>query len=227
VNHLYKINTNTSLKNIKFNDAFNIHSSYNLENYIEISGNLIHITAIVNWERVEIGQGNVIGPYSCIGTESPNISNFSNGNVKIGNQNLICEYVTIHLPTNDKLGTIIGSNNILMSSSHIAHDCILGNDIVLCNNSAVAGHARIMDCVTLALNSSIHQFKLIGSWSMVGMNTCINKSIIVEPGNIYFGVPAKKIGKNIIGLRRKKITKEQLNNELQLFNTLITNENYL
>lgn len=221
------LKSKNSNENIKFNSAFNIHSLFNIKEYSEISENLIHKTAIINWDRVKIGKGNVIGPYSCIGTEPPNISENSNGLIEIGDKNLICEYVTIHLPTNMTLGTIVGNNNIFMSSSHIGHDCIIENDNVFCNNSAIAGHARIMSGVTLALNSSVHQFKLVGSWSMIGMNTCVNKSILVEPGNIYFGVPAKNMGKNILGLKRRKITKKQIDNELSLFQNIRSSQNYL
>ena len=168
---------------------------------------MIHKTAIINWERVRLGIGNTIGPYACVGTEPPNVSEVSDGIVEIGNSNNICEYVTIHLPTKSEIGTVIGNNNLLMSSAHIGHDCVLEDNITLCNNVAVAGHARIMQGATLALNASVHQFKVVGSWVMVGMNTCLNKSIIVEPGNIYFGIPAKNMGKNIVGLRRNNISK--------------------
>ncbi|OUU13680.1 MAG: hypothetical protein CBB97_25730 [Candidatus Endolissoclinum sp. TMED37] len=227
LNQILKIDHKNSIENVKFNNAFNLNSAYNKQNYEEYFGNLIHKTAIVNWDRVIIGKGNVIGPYSCIGTEPPNILENSDGLINIGNQNLICEYVTIHLPTKKEFGTLIGDNNILMSSCHVGHDCIIGDDNVLCNNSAIAGHSRIMRGVTLALNSSIHQFKIIGSWSMIGMNSCANKSILVEPGNIFFGVPSQNMGKNIVGLRRHKITKDKLSKENEYFNQLICDHNYI
>lgn len=200
-----------------FNDSFNLNSKYNIKNFERVKGNLVHKTAIVNWDRVEIGKGNTIGPYACIGTEPPNISQVSDGFVKIGDSNNIGEYVTIHLPTIREVGTKIGNNNILMSSAHIGHDCVLEDDIVLCNNVAVAGHVIIMSGANLALNSSVHQFKIVGSWSMIGMNTCLNKSITVEPGNIYFGIPARNMGKNVLGLRRKEVSKNQLKQEVDRF----------
>ena len=129
---------------IKVNDSFNPNSIFNQENYEFIAGNLIHKTAIINWERVRLGIGNTIGPYACVGTEPPNVSEVSDGIVEIGNSNNICEYVTIHLPTKSEIGTVIGNNNLLMSSAHIGHDCVLEDSITLCNNVAVAGHARIM-----------------------------------------------------------------------------------
>ena len=208
---------------IKFNDSFNPNSTFNQENYEYIAGNLIHKTAIINWERVRLGTGNTIGPYACVGTEPPNVSEVSDGFVEIGSSNNICEYVTIHLPTKSEIGTVIGNNNLLMSSAHIGHDCVLEDNIVLCNNVAVAGHARIMQGATLALNASVHQFKVVGSWVMVGMNTCLNKSIIVEPGNIYFGIPAKNMGKNIVGLRRNNISKIELRSEIERFQSMINN----
>ena len=131
------------------------------------------------------------------------------------------------MPTKKEFGTQIGDNNILMSSCHVGHDCIIGDNNVLCNNSAIAGHSRIMRGVTLALNSSIHQFRIIGSWSMIGMNSCVNKSVFVEPGNIFFGIPCKNMGKNIVGLRRHKITMDQLSKENEYFNQLIRDHNYI
>lgn len=211
---------------IIFNDSFNPNSKFNRENYEYIDGNLIHKTAIINWERVRLGTGNTIGPYTCVGTEPPNVSEVSDGFVEIGSSNNICEYVTIHLPTKREIGTVIGNNNLLMSSAHIGHDCVLEDNIILCNNVAVAGHVRIMQGATLALNASVHQFKLVGSWAMVGMNTCLNKSTIVEPGNIYFGIPAKNMGKNIVGLRRNNISKRGLQSEIVRFRSMINNSNY-
>ena len=208
---------------IIFNGSFNPNSKFNQENYEYIDGNLIHRTAIINWERVRLGRGNTIGPYACVGTEPPNLSEVSDGFVNIGNSNNICEYVTVHLPTKPEIGTVIGNNNLFMSSAHIGHDCVLEDNITLCNNAAVAGHVRIMQGATLALNASVHQFKLVGSWVMVGMNTCLNKSIIVEPGNIYFGIPAKNMGKNIVGLRRNNISKGDLRDEVARFQSIIKN----
>ncbi len=210
---------------VKFNNSFNVDSKFNIESFEDIKGNLIHKTAIINWDRVRLGKGNTIGPYACIGTEPPNISQVSDGIIEIGDKNNICEYVTIHLPTIREVGTIVGNNNILMSSAHIGHDCVLEDDIVLCNNAALAGHVRIMSGATLALNSSVHQFKVVGSWVMVGMNTCLNKSITVEPGNIYFGNPAQKMGRNIVGLRRKEISKNDLSKETKRFFTIIDSSN--
>ena len=208
---------------IKFNESFNASSKFNSEQYENIKGNLIHKTAIINWERVRIGEGNTIGPYSCVGTEPPNVSEVSEGFIQIGNANNICEYVTIHLPTRGETGTVIGNNNILMSSAHVGHDCVLEDNITLCNHVALAGHVRIMLGATLALNASVHQFKVVGSWAMVGMNTCLNKSTKVEPGNMYFGVPAINIGRNIVGLKRNNVSKTKLNEEIARFRSLINN----
>ena len=72
----------------------------------------------------------------------------------------------------------------------------------------------------------MHQFISSKLWvlkAMVGMNTCLNKSIIVEPGNIYFGIPAKNMGKNIVGLRRNNISKIELRGEVERFQSMINN----
>lgn len=210
---------------IEFNSSFDLLSSYNQSEYSLVRGNLVHKTAIVNWDRLEIGKGNSIGPYACIGVEPPNVNEKSDGIIRIGDSNNFCEYVNVHLPTNKSKGTIIGSGNILMSSAHIGHDVVIEDNVTLCNNTAVAGHAWIMSGVNLAMNASVHQFKLVGSWSMVGMNTCLNRSTLAEPGNIYFGVPAKNCGPNIIGLHRAGVSKRHLKQETDRFRSILKDTN--
>lgn len=104
-----------------------------------------------------------------------------------------------------KLATTIFHENV-----HVAHDCQIEDGIVMCNNVALAGYGYVMQGSILGLNSSVHQFQTIGSWSMIGMNCCVAKPNKIEPGYIYIGVPARKLNRNKIGLSRNKVTKEML-----------------
>jgi len=195
------------------------------DDYSIIRGNWVHKTAIVNWSKVRIGEKNIIGPYACLGLNAQHKSKYSNGSIIIGNANIFREFVTVHLPTNYEKETTIGNNNYLMANAHVAHDCFMEDNVIMCNNSAIAGHTYLMQGSVLALNSSVHQFQIIGSWSMIGMNSCVTKNASIKPGFIYFGVPARKICKNKVALKRSAIDNKILALETERFLELRKNIN--
>ena len=178
--------------------------------YRYLFGNKVHRTAVVAWDQLQIGTGNVIGPFACIGGEAQHRSAKSIGKVVIGNNNTFREFSTIHRPTDPSVGTTVGDGNYIMAGAHINHDCVLEDDIILCNNATLAGHVYVMSGAFLSMNCSVHQNQIIGSWSIIGMNSCVTKSAIVEPGYKYFGVPAKKHDENTVALERQKITNKKL-----------------
>ena len=188
--------------------------------YKSIKGNFVHETAVVNWDNLLIGINNIIGPYVCIGEDAENITEKSNGIIRIGNGNVFREHTTINLPINPSSGTIIGDRNYLMAQSHVAHDCLLEDDIVMCNQAALGGHVHVMKGAVLALNTSVHQFQVIGSWSMVGMNSCVTKTTTISPGFKYIGIPARKLCPNKLALSRNKVDEIQLVRENKRFEKL-------
>ena len=188
--------------------------------YQIVKGNLVHETAVVNWRSLSIGTHNIIGPYVCLGEDAENISVKSDGIIKIGSGNVFKEHSTVNLPTNPSLNTIIGDRNYFMAHAHIAHDCVLEDNIVMCNQSSLGGHVRVMNGAILALNSSVHQFQVIGSWSMIGMNCCVTKTTKILPGYTYVGVPARRLRLNKIGLERNKVDIVQLKLETKRFLSL-------
>ena len=200
-------------------EPLDIESRTNSE-YQHLFGNKVHRTAFVAWEQLEIGTGNVIGPFACIGGDAQHKSAESTGKVVIGNNNTFREFSTIHRPTDPSIGTIVGDGNYIMAGAHINHDCILENDIVLCNNATLAGKVYVMSGAFLSMNCSVHQNQIIGSWSIIGMNSCVTKSAIVEPGYKFFGVPAKKHNKNTVSLRRNKVSPRHLEAAKNRFNAL-------
>ena len=113
----------------------------------KIKGNLIHHTAIINWKDLNIGTGNIIGPYVIIGNKAQWKNKRKSGKIVIGNKNIINEFTNIHLPTTLKKLTFIGNNNWIMAYVHIAHDCKVGNNSIFANNSTLAGHVSIGDFV--------------------------------------------------------------------------------
>ena len=183
----------------------------------EIKGNKVHSTAIVNWEQLDIGTGNEIGPYVCIGTDAQHRNEMSVGKIVIGNDNIIREYCTLHLPTRHSKITSIGSNCYLMVQSNIAHDCVVEDNVTFSNNATLGGHVHIMRNAQIGYNVSIHQFQVIGSYCMIGMGTVIPRKKRILPGTKWVGNPARLIGKNEVGLKRAGISEKDLVIELEYY----------
>jgi len=181
--------------------------------YKEIKGNLVHTTAVINWNKLHIGKGNKIGPYVIIGNDPQHPRERNLGKIIIGNNNTFNEYVNIHLPTKLKKKTVIGNNNFFMNSTTIDHDCFLEDNIILSSNTILGGNILIMRNAQLGMRTTIHQNQVVGSYSMIGMGSIVTKTLELEPGYIFYGRPAKKIKKNLIGLKRNKITAEMLKKE--------------
>lgn len=177
-------------------------------------------------ENVELGDGCIVGPHvvidgwtklgsnnkvyhgASIGVEPQDLKfKGEKSFLFIGDCNTIRENVTISRGTDGGGGeTRIGNHNLFMAYSHVAHDCQVGNNIVLANCSALAGHVTVEDRVVIGGLSGIHQFTKIGKMSMIGACTKIVKD--VPPFIIVDGNPARVAGINIVGLRRNDIIPE-------------------
>ncbi|NLK08373.1 MAG: acyl-ACP--UDP-N-acetylglucosamine O-acyltransferase [Firmicutes bacterium] len=176
--------------------------------------------------EVEIGAGTIIGPraviegWTVIGNNNKIYTGAVVGNdpqdlkfqgektrLFLGDNNIVREYATISRGTAGGLGeTRIGSNNLIMSYVHIAHDCQVGDHAVIAHASGIAGHVVIEDRVVIGGLAGIHQFTKIGRMSMVGAHTMVVKD--VPPFIIVDGNPAKPYGINIVGLRRNGLSPE-------------------
>ena len=190
------------------------------KNYNEIEGNFVHKNAFINWEFLLIGKGNVFGPFCTIGDEAQQKYYKSFGKINIGDNNIFYSSSSVSRPTSLKGETIIGSNNHIMSHSIIHHDCIIENNTTICSNVSIAGHSIIMEGSYLGQNSSIHQYQVFGSYSILGMNSCVIKRSKISPGRKYVGVPCRDIGENFIGLKRNNINSKQLKLEVVRYNEL-------
>ena len=189
----------------------------------ERNGNKIHDTAVVDWNRVDIGTGNEIGPYVCIGTDAQHRTEPSDGKIIIGDNNIIREYSTVHLPTRFSKVTSIGNNCYLMALSHIAHDCVVEDNVIFSNNATLGGHVHIMQNSQIGFSVTIHQHQVIGSYCMIGMGTVIPRNKKIIPGSKWVGNPAKIMGKNSVGLERAGVTEEMLETENIRYEKLCSN----
>ena len=192
-----------------------------MHNFKKIKDNLIHKTAVINWKKIIIGKGNIIGPYVIIGNNAQHAKLKNNGIIRIGDNNVFNEFTNVHLPTNIKKITTIGDNNYFMNSTTIDHDCVLENNIILSSNVTLGGNVYVMNNAQMGIKSSIHQNQIIGSYSMIGMHSFVTKKLIVTPGFIFYGKPAKKVKKNLIGLKRNNISVDIIKKETKRFNDLI------
>lgn len=122
----------------------------------------------------------------------------------IGENNIIREYTTINLGTIEKGVTTVGNNNLIMAYSHIAHDCVVGDNCVLANCATLAGHVTIEDKVVIGGLVAIHQFTRVGKFSILG--GCSKVVQDIPPFSTCDGHPARVYGLNLLGLRRAQIS---------------------
>ncbi len=158
----------------------------------------------------KIGRGTKIFPFASIGTQPQDLK-FKNEKTTllIGENNTIREYVTINPGTQGGgKKTIIGNNCLLMISSHVAHDCNIGNNVIIANNVPLGGHVTIEDSVVIGGNSAVQQFTRIGRLAMIGGMTGVLKD--VTPFGLSIGNRNYLQGLNLIGLRRKKYDNKKI-----------------
>ncbi|MCP4552221.1 MAG: acyl-ACP--UDP-N-acetylglucosamine O-acyltransferase [Bacteroidetes bacterium] len=129
--------------------------------------------------------------------------------VKIGDNCIIREFVTINRGTKANLETIVGNNCLLMAYVHVAHDCIIGNHVILANAATLAGHITIDDWAIIGGLSAVHQFVHIGAHSMISGGGMARKD--VPPFTKGAREPLSYVGVNSIGLRRRGFTNDQIN----------------
>ena len=160
--------------------------------------------------NTKIGKGTKIFPFASIGTQPQDLKYKGESNsLEIGENNMIREYVTINPGTSGGGNkTIVGNNCLFMISSHIAHDCKVGNNVVIANNVPLGGHATIEDSVVIGGNSAVQQFTRIGRLAMIGGMTGVLKDVI--PFGLSFGNRNYLKGINLIGLRRKKYDNKKI-----------------
>ncbi len=160
--------------------------------------------------HTEIGCRNKISPFVTIGTPPQDIGyKGEDTHVKIGDDNVIREYTTIHRATTKQdWVTVIGSNNYLMAYAHVAHDCILGDHVILSNVATLGGHTTVGDYANLSGLTASHQFVRIGQYAFVGGKTGLPQD--VPPYMMAFGTRAQLYGLNVTGLRRHNFSEETI-----------------
>ncbi len=177
---------------------------------VHIGKNTVIGPHVVIESHTDIGEGCRISPFASIGGAPQDLKyRGEETRVVIGSHNTIREYVTINRATISDIGvTIIGDHNLLMAYCHVAHNCKLGNHIVMANAANLAGHIHVEDFAIIGGLTGVHQFTRIGAHCIIGGASAVTKDIppfVMASGNF-----AKLYGLNVIGLKRQGFTDETI-----------------
>ncbi len=180
------------------------------------SGSKLHSHVVIGG-YTRIGQHNEIFQFASVGEVCQDLKYQGEETwLEIGDHNSIREHCTLHRGTvQDQSLTKIGSHNLLMVNTHIAHDCVVGDHNIFANNVGVAGHVQVGNFVVVGGNTGIHQFCKIDSYSMIGGASLIVKDVpayVMVSGN-----PAHAFAMNVEGMRRKGWSKEVIQGLRQAF----------
>ena len=192
---------------------------------VEVGENSIIHSHVSIVGKTKIGKNNKIFPFASIGNDPQDLKfNGEDTKLEIGDNNKIREYVTINPGTKGGGGiTKIGNGCLFMISSHIAHDCLVEDNVILANNVPLGGHVHIEQNVIIGGNSAVQQFTRIGKFAMIGGMCGVVKDII--PYAMAHGNRSVLQGLNLIGLRRKKIPNKEILVLSEAYKEIFKNEN--
>lgn len=205
-----------------------IHPTAILHKGVEIGNGVVIGPYSIIGEKVRIGSRSRIGPHVVIygpaeiGEDCEVLQFASIGagpqdmkfkgeetRIRIGDRNIIREFVTIHrASSHGTRETVIGNDNYLMAYAHIAHDCLLGNHIIMVNGATLGGHVEIEDYAVIGGLSAIHQFTRVGAYAMIGGCSAVIQDI--PPFMTAVGNRAKLYGLNLVGLKRYGFSEETI-----------------
>lgn len=177
---------------------------------VVIGSGTVVMSHVVVAGRTTIGARNRFFQFSSIG-EIPQDRKYGGEptTTTIGDDNVFREFVSIHAGTaQDRGDTAIGSGNLFLAYTHVAHDCVVGNFTTWSNNAQIAGHVRIDDWVVMGAFSGVHQFCRVGAHAMVAAGSIVLQD--VPPFTMVQGFPALPRGTNTEGLRRRGFTSEEI-----------------
>lgn len=156
-----------------------------------------------------LGRDCEIFPYACVGLKSQDLKHRGGRpGLRVGDGNVFREFCTIHAATSDGEFTVIGDHCLFLAYSHVAHDCQVGDRVIMSNNATLAGHVRVEDHAIIGGLSGVHQFCQIGTRAMIGGCSKVEKDI--PPFLLGDGHPAAVHGVNVIGLQRAAYREETI-----------------
>ena len=213
--------TSTVSKSVKLGENVNVGPYCNIDGNISIGDNTDLKSHVSITGNTTIGKNNIFFPFSNIGCDPQDLK-FSGEDscLEIGDFNTFRENVTISKGTKDGgMLTSIKNHNLFMTGVHIAHDCRINNNNIFVNQVTLGGHVNILDNVVIGGLSAVIQFVTIGSYSMIGGMSGIDKNVL--PFSLAIGNRAKLRGLNLVGIRRNNFNKDEINKISSLHESFI------
>ena len=169
----------------------------------------LHSHVVVDGRTI-IGEGTVIYPFASIGMQPQDLKYRGEASeLLVGARNQIREHVTMNPGTEGaRMETRVGNDCLFMIGSHIAHDCVIGNHVILANNATLGGHVEVGDYAIIGGLAAVHQFVRIGDHAMVGGMSGVEQDLI--PYGSAMGERARLRGLNLIGLQRRDFSREDI-----------------
>src|SRR6185437_8674991 len=192
--------------------------------HVQLGENVELISHVAIAGRTSIGDGTRIFPFASIGHQPQDLKyKGEESRLVIGRNNIIREQVTMNPGTEGGgMLTKIGDNCLCMVGVHVAHDCMIGNEVIMANNATLAGHVKVGDFAVFGGLSAAHQFVRIGPYAMVGGVTGVERDVI--PYGSVMGDRARLSGLNIVGMQRRGFSREEIQGLRNAYQALFENE---
>ena len=206
-------------KNVKLESGVEVGPYSFIDGNVIIGKNTKIHTSVSIAGNTSIGENNIIFPFCSLGSIPQDLKfNGEETYLKIGDSNTFREHCTVNTGTKGGgFNTIVGNGSLFMTGAHIAHDCIVGNNVIMANQATLGGHVVIENNAVIGGLSAIHQFCRIGELSMIGGMSAVENDVF--PFALAIGNRAKISGLNIIGLKRADYKKS----DIQSVNNFIKN----
>jgi len=191
---------------------------------VELSDGVELISHVVIDGRTQVGANTRIFPFASIGHQPQDLKYSGEAStLTIGSNNVIREHVTMNPGTEGGgMATRIGDNCLFMVAAHVAHDCQIADNVILVNNATLAGHVSIDEWAIVGGLSAVHQFVRIGKHAMIGGKTGVAEDVI--PYGSVIGNRARLSGLNIVGLKRRDFSREEIQNLRKAYRLIFAEE---
>ncbi|MBD9386870.1 acyl-ACP--UDP-N-acetylglucosamine O-acyltransferase [Agrobacterium sp. AGB01] len=191
---------------------------------VVLGDNVQLVSHVVVLGRTTVGKGTIIWPSAVIGGDSQSAHHSAvDTTLVIGDNCTIREGVTMNTGTVEHGGTtIVGDNNLFLAYSHVAHDCRLGNNIILSNNVMLAGHVTVGDRAILGGGSAVHQFTRIGRQAFIGGLSAVSYDVI--PYGMLNGNPGVLSGLNVVGMTRSGVERSEVHRVRRAYKAIFEGE---
>lgn len=194
---------------------------------VKLGDNVVLHSHVVIAGRTTIGPRNEIYPFASLGQPPQDLKYRGEpSTLEIGSDNMIREYVTMNTGTEGGgMVTRVGSNCTILASAHVGHDCQIGDHVIMSNTTLLAGHCKVGEFVIFGGGSAVHQFVRVGKHAFIGGASAVESDII--PFGLVVGNRAYLMGLNLVGLKRRGFTREQMSSMREAYGQIFAPEGAL